>query len=135
MPPLSFFAALFGFVGVALGAFGAHGLKGQFTPQAEAWWDTGTFYLLIHAVAALVIGLTGRKDEVLAGGWAMIIGSAIFSSTLYFLALGAPLSRPAPLEGLRAPPAHFDVLFGLGAAAVLFDVPLGATASRIDAST
>ncbi|RIJ28330.1 DUF423 domain-containing protein [Henriciella mobilis] len=115
MPPLSFFAALFGFVGVALGAFGAHGLKGQFTPQAEAWWDTGTFYLLIHAVAALVIGLTGRKDEVLAGGWAMIIGSAIFSSTLYFLALGAPrwFGAITPIGGLALLAGWALVLVGV----------------------
>ncbi|MEE2879243.1 MAG: DUF423 domain-containing protein [Pseudomonadota bacterium] len=95
-------AALLGLVGVALGAFGAHGLKGQFTPQAEAWWDTATFYLLTHAVAALAIGLSGRTGEILAGGWAMIGGAIVFAATLYLMAIGAPrwFGAITPIGGL-----------------------------------
>ena len=49
--------AVAGFLGVALGAFGAHALK-TLPVEQLAWWETGARYHLIHAVA---IGLTTTK--------------------------------------------------------------------------
>ena len=100
--PLIPIAAVLGVIGVGLGAFGAHGLKGSFDARAEAWWDTATFYLLTHAVAALAVGLSGRTGEILAGGWAMIGGAIIFSATLYLMAIGAPrwFGAITPIGGL-----------------------------------
>ena len=88
--PLTFFAALLGFAGVALGAFGAHGLDGRLTLEGTDWWQTATFYLLTHAVAALATGLSRKGGLTSMGGWAFIIGAAIFAGTLYAMALGAP---------------------------------------------
>ena len=87
---LTLCAALLGFLGVAFGAFGAHGLEGRLTAQGAEWWHTATFYLLIHAVAALAAGLSRRSGLTSTGGWAFLIGAAIFAGTLYAMALGAP---------------------------------------------
>jgi uncharacterized membrane protein YgdD (TMEM256/DUF423 family) len=46
-------AALFGFVSVALGAFGAHALEARLTAEGMEWWHTATLYALPHAAAAL----------------------------------------------------------------------------------
>ncbi|TSA35170.1 MAG: DUF423 domain-containing protein [Opitutales bacterium] len=97
-------AGLLGATAVALGAFGAHGLKERLAllPDAPGWWQTATFYLLIHAVAlgAIVLPPGGRLASwpVHCWGW----GSIIFSGTLYAMALGAPrwLGAITPLGGL-----------------------------------
>jgi uncharacterized membrane protein YgdD (TMEM256/DUF423 family) len=95
-------AALFGFFGVALGAFGAHALDAGFSPEARGWWDTATAYLLPHAAAALAIGLSGRGGRVRLGGWLFVGGAIVFAGTLYAMALGAPrwLGAVTPVGGL-----------------------------------
>lgn len=89
-------AGCLGATAVALGAFGAHGLKERFAllPEAAGWWQTATFYLLTHALA--VGSLRGG-----AAGWLWALGAAIFSGTLYALALGAPrwLGAVTPVGG------------------------------------
>jgi uncharacterized membrane protein YgdD (TMEM256/DUF423 family) len=90
-----------GFVGVALGAFGAHALEARLSPEAQGWWETATFYALTHAAAALAAALSGRHAFARAG-WAFIIGAVIFAGSLYAMALGAPgyLGAVTPLGGL-----------------------------------
>lgn len=95
--------AVCGFLGVALGAFGAHGLKARASAEALAWWQTAAQYHLVHAVALVAVGLlraqSGRGD---AAGWAFLAGILVFSGTLYAMALGAPrvLGAVTPLGGL-----------------------------------
>lgn len=83
-------AGLLGLTGVALGAFGAHGLKATFeaTGGLETW-KTAVFYQLVHAVALLA--LSGRAEPGMrrAGLW-WVIGVILFSGSLYALALGVP---------------------------------------------
>jgi uncharacterized membrane protein YgdD (TMEM256/DUF423 family) len=90
-------AGVLGTIAVALGAFGAHGLKERLAalPEAAGWWQTATFYLLAHAVA--VGALRGGF-----AGWCWALGAAIFSGTLYALALGAPrwLGAVTPVGGV-----------------------------------
>lgn len=99
---LTSFASLLGFIGVALGAFGAHGLASRFTPETRGWWETATLYLLVHAVAILAAGLSGKTGLFATGGWVMGAGALIFSGTLYAMALGAPrwFGAITPLGGL-----------------------------------
>ena len=89
-------AGLMGATAVALGAFGAHGLKEalQQNPDAIGWWNTATQYLLIHAIA---VGAIKSMRSV----YLWFIGSLIFSSTLYAMALGAPkwLGAITPIGG------------------------------------
>jgi uncharacterized membrane protein YgdD (TMEM256/DUF423 family) len=95
--------ALWGFLGVALGAFGAHGLKSVATEQGLAWWETGARYHLVHALALVLLGLLEQhRPGGGAAGWAFLLGSAVFSGTLYAMALGAPrfLGAVTPIGGV-----------------------------------
>jgi uncharacterized membrane protein YgdD (TMEM256/DUF423 family) len=99
------FAALSGFLSVCLGAFAAHGLKHHITPESLAIWQTGVQYQMYHALALLAIGLLYRSQASKAlklSGLAFILGSFLFSGSLYALALGAPkaLGVITPLGGL-----------------------------------
>ena len=82
---------MFAFLAVALGAFGAHGLKTMLTPQALAVWHTAVQYQMFHALALLIIGLLARfLSDARMLVWAvrsMIIGVVLFSGSLYVLAL------------------------------------------------
>jgi uncharacterized membrane protein YgdD (TMEM256/DUF423 family) len=79
-----------GFLGVAGGAFGAHALKSRVTEQMLANFDTGTRYLLAHAVALLVVGMlagrTGSNGLTLVGS-SFTIGIIIFTGSLWVMAL------------------------------------------------
>ena len=83
-------AAFFGFTGVALGAFAAHGLKGRLTAEYLAIFQTGVLYQLVHAlallgVAVLAAQLPGRL--VTWAGFSFAIGILLFSGSLYALTL------------------------------------------------
>ena len=95
-------AAFAGFLAVALGAFGAHGLEGRLSPEAQNWWQTATLYALVHSVAALAISISGRIDNMRMAGWTFILGTILFSGSLYALALGAPrwMGAITPLGGV-----------------------------------
>ena len=76
---------------VALGAFGAHALRGSLDAAAMTTWHTGVEYHFWHALALLVaaVGLReGRARNVAIGAFAA--GIVLFSGSLYALALGAP---------------------------------------------
>ena len=72
------------FLGVALGAFGAHGLKNVLEQHGTlAIWQTAVLYHLVHAVA--LVGLAGMRPWR-PGAWiALFIGILIFSGSLYVL--------------------------------------------------
>jgi uncharacterized membrane protein YgdD (TMEM256/DUF423 family) len=99
-----------GFVGVALGAFGAHGLKGWLATLADgadrlAWWQTGVQYHLWHALLLVALGLWPGGDEVRAlrlGRISTVAGIALFSGSLYAMTLSGirPLGAVTPFGGL-----------------------------------
>ncbi|MCQ3001892.1 DUF423 domain-containing protein [Pseudomonas syringae] len=83
-------AALFGFTGVALGAFAAHALKNRLSPEYLAIFHTGVLYQLIHAlailgVAVLAAQLPGRL--MTWAGFSFALGIVLFSGSLYLLTL------------------------------------------------
>jgi uncharacterized membrane protein YgdD (TMEM256/DUF423 family) len=79
-------------IAVALGAFGAHGLKNIASPQQLEWWHTATLYLLVHALGLLLVGLLIRLKYVTqTTAWLLQIGIIIFAGSLYSMTLGAPL--------------------------------------------
>jgi uncharacterized membrane protein YgdD (TMEM256/DUF423 family) len=95
--------ALWGFVGVALGAFGAHGLRRVASPEQLAWWETAARYHLAHALAIVLAGvLQGQRGGFGGAAWSLLLGSLVFSGTLYAMALGGPrwLGAVTPLGGL-----------------------------------
>ena len=76
-------AGVLGFLGVALGAFGAHQLAGLLAAnQTSSIWQTAVLYHLVHAVAAL--WAAGRNPTVV---WIWAAGIVIFSGSLYLLAI------------------------------------------------
>lgn len=78
-------------IAVALGAFGAHGLKSLVSIQQLEWWHTATLYLFIHALGLLLVGLLIRlKYASQTTAWLLQIGVIIFAGSLYAMTLGAP---------------------------------------------
>jgi len=89
----------------AFGAFGAHALKAQLSPDRLQVYETAVRYHFFHALGLLGIGLTLRFADVGPVRWAavlVLVGIVLFSGSLYALTFGAP--RPfgivTPLGGL-----------------------------------
>ncbi|QLF93852.1 DUF423 domain-containing protein [Pseudomonas sp. ABC1] len=83
-------AAFFGFTGVALGAFAAHGLKGRISQDYLAIFQTGVHYQLIHALALVGVALLLQRMSgalLSVAGWAFALGVLLFSGSLYVLTL------------------------------------------------
>ena len=79
-------SAVAGFLAVALGAFGAHGLKEILAQNGTAAiWEKAVFYHFIHAVMLFVI--TGRRPFAAGAWWSFLAGIVIFSGSLYLLAI------------------------------------------------
>lgn len=98
-------AALAGFIGVALGAFGAHGLRSRLAPEMLAAFETGVRYQLYHALALLAIAaLMDRLNGwlITTAAWLFVAGIVLFSGSLYLLALTGVtmLGAITPLGGL-----------------------------------
>lgn len=86
-------AAAAGFLGVALGAFAAHALKGRLDSAALEAFRTGVLYQLVHALALIGAAFAAtRAGGALArrAGFCFAAGIVLFSGSLYALALGAP---------------------------------------------
>jgi len=84
------FGAIGGFLTVALGAFGAHGLKQILSPGLLQTFQTGVEYQVMHSLALLATGLAMREyvhRAIVWAGWAFATGILIFSGSLYLLAL------------------------------------------------
>ena len=94
--------AIWGFLAVSMGAFGAHGLKERFrtlgqyaggltADRLEANFHTAAQYHMFCALALLAVGLlsaTGRGGTALEiAGWSFLAGSLVFSGSLYILAM------------------------------------------------
>lgn len=103
-------SGILGFLAVALGAFGAHGLKGRLAPLADGaarleWWNTAAHYHLIHAVALAAIGYLATRTTSAAvpvAATSMLVGIALFSGSLYVMTLTGirALGAVTPFGGL-----------------------------------
>jgi uncharacterized membrane protein YgdD (TMEM256/DUF423 family) len=101
-----------GFAAVALGAFGAHGLKTRLTgledgPARLAWWSTAAEYHLAHSLLLVLIGLLALQKQapsapLRAAGIAVLLGVFLFSGSLYAMTLTGvrALGAVTPLGGL-----------------------------------
>ena len=98
-------AAVYGFLGVVLGAFGAHALKARLDAELLAVWRTGVEYHFYHALALLAVGVLAAQRPsrmVTAACACFALGIPTFSGSLYAVALGAPrgLGVVTPVGGL-----------------------------------
>jgi len=87
---------------VALGAFGAHGLKSRVSAEMLTVWQTAVLYHLVHALGLLLVGLLAMHLPVKAAGWTLLAGIALFSGSLYLMVLTGvrPLGMITPLGGV-----------------------------------
>ena len=113
---LTLFAALHGFCAVGAGAFGAHALVERLAGRPLQVWQTASHYQALHAAALLglvALQQTGGGRALACAGLCFAVGAALFSGSLYWLALGGPrwLGPVTPLGGTL-------LLVGWGALAV-----------------
>ena len=101
-----FIAAVYGFLAVALGAFGAHGLKDRLSPDMMAVYQTAVQYHFYHTLALLLVALlmhSGLQSSALkVSAWLFTAGILVFSGSLYALALSdiRVLGAITPIGGL-----------------------------------
>ncbi len=83
------FGAAWAAIGVALGAFGAHALRDRLAAADQtANWDTAVHYQMWHALALILVGaMRERRSGLVFSAWAFVIGSLLFSGSIYCLAL------------------------------------------------
>lgn len=91
-------------VAVALGAFGAHGLRGRLVPDMLMSFEIGVRYQMYHALGLLAVGLALSRwpsSAVALAGWLFIAGTLVFSGTLYLLAVSGQrwLGAVTPVGG------------------------------------
>ena len=82
--------AVFGAIGVAAGAFGAHALASRLTPERLITFETGVRYQMYHALALILVGwfaVQWPTWHFTASGIAFLIGITVFSGSLYLLVL------------------------------------------------
>ena len=78
------------FLGVGLGAFGAHALKARLSPEPLATFEVGVRYQLVHALALLAVAWAHTQwpgPVLTAGGWLFVAGTVLFSGSLYALSV------------------------------------------------
>jgi uncharacterized membrane protein YgdD (TMEM256/DUF423 family) len=98
--------ALSGAMAVALGAFGAHGLKTRLPADLLAIFETGVRYQMYHALALLAVAWAVTRwsgsNLPAAAGWLFVAGTLLFSCSLYLLALTGQrwLGAITPLGGV-----------------------------------
>ncbi len=85
-----FLGAFFALLSVILGAFGAHALKQKISADMLSIFEVGVRYQMYHALGLIVLALAmlhfpGLSLEI--AGWLFVIGTIIFSGSLYILAL------------------------------------------------
>lgn len=100
-------ASVSGLLSVALGAFGAHGLKGKISESLLSAFQTGVHYQMFHtlalfALAVLMLNLANLPKAIVVAAYCWVAGMLLFSGSLYALALGGPswLGPITPLGGV-----------------------------------
>lgn len=124
-------SGLLGFSAVALGAFGAHGLRARLQSlpdgaQRLQWWETAAHYHLTHALALGAVAWLvhrGAGTATYVAGWAFVAGIVLFSGSLYAMTMTGQtrLGAITPFGGLL-------LLVGWGAV-VVAGFRLGASGS------
>lgn len=96
---------IFGFLGVAAGAFGAHALRSRLPADLLAVFETAARYQMYHAIALLAVALLATRAQgqaVRAAGWLFTTGILVFSGSLYALAFSGirMLGAVTPIGGV-----------------------------------
>lgn len=99
--------AVSAFTAVAAGAFGAHGLRSRVTAELLAVFETAARYQMYHALALFAVAWLAGRSPVPSlpaelAGWLFVIGTLVFSGSLYAMALTGHrwLGAITPLGGI-----------------------------------
>ena len=97
--------SLSAFLGVALGAFAAHALKGRIDPDLLSAFEVGVRYQMYHALALLAVGWAHTRWQgafLTTSGWLFVLGTVLFSGSLFLLSLSGErwLGAIIPFGGL-----------------------------------
>ena len=98
-------ASLFASLAILFGAFGSHALKERLSAQSLEVYDIATRYLMFHALGIFLIALLGfqlPKESLEIPVTIMIVGTSIFSGSLYLIAMldFKKLGMVTPIGGL-----------------------------------
>jgi uncharacterized membrane protein YgdD (TMEM256/DUF423 family) len=92
---------------VAMGAFGAHGLRNRLDAYSMGVYEKAVFYHFVHALGILLVSVLARTNAISITGqsraaWLLLIGIIVFSGSLYALALTGVriLGAITPIGGL-----------------------------------
>lgn len=96
--------AVSGFIGVAAGAFGAHGLRSRLSPEMLGIFETAARYQMYHALALIAVAWAATRwpgGWIHLSGWSFVVGTLLFSGSLYVLSLTSIrwLGAVTPLGG------------------------------------
>lgn len=86
MKILVLIGTLYGFLSVALGAFGAHALEEKLSENMLNIWEKAVHYQMFHSLIIIIAGLALIKYEstaLVSAGWMFVIGVLLFSGSLY----------------------------------------------------
>jgi uncharacterized membrane protein YgdD (TMEM256/DUF423 family) len=107
-------------LGVGLGAFGAHGLKGRLDDYSMGVYEKAVLYHFLHALGLLIVSILPRIGVISpsAGTWVcslLLVGVVLFSGSLYVLALSGItiLGAVTPLGGVAFLAAWFLLAYWL----------------------
>ena len=110
--------ALSALIGVAAGAFGAHGLKNKLSPEMLAVFEVGVRYQMYHAFALIAAAWALSRwptPLVTTGGWLFLVGTVLFSGSLYLLSMSGIkwLGIITPLGGVAFLAGWLCLAFGI----------------------
>jgi uncharacterized membrane protein YgdD (TMEM256/DUF423 family) len=116
--------ALLSGLSVALGAFGAHGLKKIAAPETVAIYQTGVQYQMYHAIALLIVGILSERifsSFIHYAGFFFLGGIVLFSGSLYLIVSMQTMNKEVPTAiGILTPVG--GLLFILGWALLLIGI-------------
>ncbi|WP_430907205.1 DUF423 domain-containing protein [Maribacter sp. 2-571] len=108
------FGSLFGMLAIAFGAFGAHALKKTCTAEQLKSFETGVKYQMYHAIILTVLGVNLTLETALERTmvWSFIIGTFLFSFSIYGLVLSASKGKKIRFLGPITPLGGLFLLLG-----------------------
>ncbi len=107
------FGAIYGFLAVILGAFGAHALKKIVSEDQLKSFETGVKYQIYHAIVLLLVGFEIKESNTYIG-LCFIVGTFLFSFSIYGLILSSAKGKKLRFLGPITPLGGFLLLIGWG---------------------
>ncbi|TXD52678.1 MULTISPECIES: DUF423 domain-containing protein [unclassified Polaribacter] len=110
------FGAIFGFLAIIFGAFGAHLLKKKLSSEQLQGFETGVKYQMYHAILLLVLGFQFNAIETIDVYiiYAIIIGTILFSFSIYGLVISSANNKTLKFLGPITPLGGLFLVFGWG---------------------